>query len=418
MGAATAGSAGVFVQTSTDNAASAAAASGSILGQVTAVSFVILSSDRISGKASVPITIGFTPTTPIPIGGTFTLNYPAIFFAASFTSPSIQAGSSSVVGLTGTCGATTSTSVVITTSGAAIAASPFIITLGGFVMGTATAGSAGITVQTSSDTVASSVVHSGSIGGQVTSTSITINTYNRVMGKTGAAATFTFTPTAGGAGPAAVTLNYPSGFFAITPTPTATLSTGGATLAPGAPGATSIVMTAGGTALAASTAVTVTLAGLTMGAATAGSTSVTVQTSADPTASTAVASGIIYGARTNTVTSGNWVYSTVTDVPVFGTGDPKTTHSDFLAIPAFWSLASDTSESRQVIAAYPWSTAVVVLANGGGYRTFQNYPPGDSWHCFGFPQNPCNPYIVTDSQGLVKAGYSGNYHQILIMRPK
>ena len=92
---------------------------------------------------------------------------------------------------------------------------------------------------------------------------------DRVAGKAGAAATFTFTPTAGGAGPADVTLSYPSGFF-VSSTPTATHSAAGATLTPAAPGATSIVIAISGTALAASSLVTVTLAGLTMGAETAG----------------------------------------------------------------------------------------------------------------------------------------------------
>jgi len=109
----------------------------------------------------------------------------------------------------------------------------------------------------------------------------------------------------------------------------------------GATTATSVVITTGtsGAAIPASSSVTLTISGFKMGAATAGAVGIIVQTSSDSAASAALASGAIYGARTNMVTSGNWVYSTVTDVPISFTGNPKTTHSTFLAIPAFWSLA-------------------------------------------------------------------------------
>jgi hypothetical protein len=108
---------------------------------------------------------------------------------------------------------------------------------------------------------------------------------DRVAGKTGAAATFTFTPTAGGAlaTGSTITLNYPSGFFAISAIPTAKVSTAGATLTPAQPGNTSIVLKVGGSApLAAGAAVTVTLVGCAMGPARAASDSVTVQTNTDP----------------------------------------------------------------------------------------------------------------------------------------
>jgi hypothetical protein len=133
------------------------------------------------------------------------------------------------------------------------------------------------------------------IGGAVTFVSFSVGASDRVAGKAGVAATFTFTPTAGGAGPAAVTLSYPSGFFAATATPNATLSTSGATLAPGAPGNTSIVMTVGGAALAASTAVTVTLVGLTISNTPTSGGAVTVQTMIDSIASVSVPSGSIGG---------------------------------------------------------------------------------------------------------------------------
>ena len=110
-------------------------------------------------------------------------------------------------------------------------------------------------------------------------------------------ATFVFTPSSSGslAVGSNITLIYPSGFFATSPTPSATVS-GSATLSAAAPGATSIVMTTGGTALAASTAVTVTLTGLTMSGTPTAGVAVTVKTSADLCFSPSVASGVIGGA--------------------------------------------------------------------------------------------------------------------------
>jgi len=98
------------------------------------VYFIISANDRKAGKTSVPLTLGFTPANPVPPGGTITLTYPSGFFAASIT-PSVEAGSSSVAGLTGTCSATTNSSVVITTAGAVIPPSAFVVTMTGFKMG-------------------------------------------------------------------------------------------------------------------------------------------------------------------------------------------------------------------------------------------------------------------------------------------
>jgi len=128
------------------------------------VSFSIAPSDRRAGKTAVPATLGFTPFYPIPSGGTITLSFPSGFFAPSIT-PTVAAGSSSVGGLTGTCSATTATAVVITTAGAAIPASAFVVTMTGFTMGNSTAGGLGVAVQTSTDLVPSVALVSGAIFG-------------------------------------------------------------------------------------------------------------------------------------------------------------------------------------------------------------------------------------------------------------
>jgi hypothetical protein len=118
---------------------------GLILGLPTrplAVSFNIAVTDRKAGKTDVPVTLSFTPSVfgGISPGGTITLSYPASFFAPSVT-PVVAAGASSVAGLTATCGATTTTYIVITTAGAAILpASAFTLTLSGMTLGYLTAG--------------------------------------------------------------------------------------------------------------------------------------------------------------------------------------------------------------------------------------------------------------------------------------
>ena len=126
------------------------------------VFFAIALSDRFAAKSSVSVTIAFTPTNHIPSGGTITLSYPSGFFASSIT-PVVAAGSSSVAGLTLTCGLTTAMSVVLTTSGAAIGASRFSVTMIGFKMGAATAGASQVSVKTSTDVIAATPVSSGPI---------------------------------------------------------------------------------------------------------------------------------------------------------------------------------------------------------------------------------------------------------------
>ena len=124
-------------------------------------------------------------------------------------------------------------------------------------------------------------------GGQVTSPSFEIASYDRVAGKSSAAATFTFTTTAGGALAAGsnITLTYPSGFFASAGSPSVQISGGGATGSVATPTGTQIVITTAAQAIDGSTAVTVTVTGLTMGGTPTAGGGVSVATSVDQTAS-------------------------------------------------------------------------------------------------------------------------------------
>jgi hypothetical protein len=224
-----------------------------------------------------------------------TLNYPSGFFATSAT----PTAKGSAAGATLTPAQPGATSIALTVGGSAplAAGTAVTVTLVGCTMGPARAASDSITVQTDADTTPSSPpVSCGRIGGAVTNVTFNVQLADRVQAKAGVEATFTFTPSAGGDSPSSVTLNYPSGFFATSATPTAKVSTAGATLTPAQPGATSIALTVGGSApLAAGTAVTVTLVGCTMGLPTAGG-GVNVSSSADPTLSNSIDSYYIGGA--------------------------------------------------------------------------------------------------------------------------
>jgi hypothetical protein len=128
---------------------------------VTSVSFSIASSDRIAGRKSVPVTLAFAPTAHIPSGDSITLSFPLAFFASDVT-PTVDAAASSITNFAAVCNATTASSIVVRTSGAAIGLSAFTVTIRGFTMGASTLGSNSVTVQTS-NSIASAPVHSGII---------------------------------------------------------------------------------------------------------------------------------------------------------------------------------------------------------------------------------------------------------------
>jgi hypothetical protein len=169
MGSATPGALGIIVKTSSDTVASNPVASGFISFQVSSVSFSIAVSDRVAGKTPVPVTLGFTPASPVPVGGTITITYPSGFFnlpnnPCSVYVPAFPSSSSTIANFNSYyCDASSTTSVVITTSGATISASAFKVTIYGFKMGSATKNTLGILIQTSTDRAASIAVESGSV---------------------------------------------------------------------------------------------------------------------------------------------------------------------------------------------------------------------------------------------------------------
>jgi hypothetical protein len=165
MGAATAGNPiGIFIMTSSDPIASNGNDSGVIGGQVTNASFTMVISDRSAGKKNSTATLSFITSAggKLHIGSTITLTFPLYFFtavvAAGFLSPSGPTSS-------GIPSIPDGKSVVITIANRGIDANAAVqVTLTGLTMGSATAGiSAGITIRTSADPIASVGLDSGGI---------------------------------------------------------------------------------------------------------------------------------------------------------------------------------------------------------------------------------------------------------------
>jgi WD40 repeat protein len=294
LGTTHAGSLSITVQTSSDTLASPAVESGSIIRHNMDLAFSIASTDRKAGKTAVPVTFGFMPLNVVPAGGTITLRYPDSFFMPSVT-PVVPVGGSNVAGLTATCGATTATSVVITTSGAAIPASAFIITLKGFTMGGLTNGSSGVAVQTSADLLPSAAVHSGALLHPIWDVYFNISAIDRKAGKTSVPVTLGFTAAnpvpAGGT----ITLTYPDSFFmpSVTPVvPVGGSNVAGLTATCGATTATSVVITTSGAAIPASSFV-VTISGFFNSNIVVRPGMVYVRTSSHQSGSDGVSSGFI-----------------------------------------------------------------------------------------------------------------------------
>jgi hypothetical protein len=301
MGAITAGSVAVTVQTSTDTLAYFVLDSGYILGEnasfVTSPSFSISSSDRIARKSGVSVTVGFTPTKPISDGGTITVKYPHSFFASNVT-PTMSPGASTILNLTATFGSSTASSFVITIAGASIPSYAFTLTIQGLTIGAQTSGEVAVTIESSSDTVPSAAVSSGQIFGQLAYLSFTMRFQDRIAMKSSVSVTLSFITSVMLPPRSSITLNYPSGFFApsiIPIVPFYASSAVGVSISCSATTATSIVLKTSGTTIVPS-AFSLTISGLIMGARTAGAVGISAQTSLETVASFPVDSGPILAA--------------------------------------------------------------------------------------------------------------------------
>jgi hypothetical protein len=163
MGIATAGNLnGVNVRSSVDVIASVGVSSGMIGGQVSFSQFSISVLDRLATFGNAKATFVFTPTAGGTGPSTITLNYPSLFFATGF----IPTFKLSTVDATISSGASSATSIVMTTGGSGIivAGIAVTITMEGIKMGDkVTLGSSEITVTTNLDPITPTALHSGKI---------------------------------------------------------------------------------------------------------------------------------------------------------------------------------------------------------------------------------------------------------------
>ncbi len=291
MGAATLAASGINVQTSSDPNTSSSVASGQIFGRVLNQSFSMF---NCSGRSD-SVVLSFTPATPVLSGGSITLNYPSGLLNLSIT-PWIAPSASSVLNLTALCIAATDTFTIFRTSGANIVALPFTITISGFIMDAAAAGTsaASVSVQTSSDSLESIAAVSAAGLDMVSSVIFTINETDRVPHKSNVSVTLSFRPNRQIQPGGTITLHFPPGFFSSFSTPASRVGTSieGLSLTFSVMTSSSVVISTSGSAIVQDLPFTITIGGMTLGNQTTGA-GVIVQTSSDPCNSLPVPSGPI-----------------------------------------------------------------------------------------------------------------------------
>ena len=247
--------------------------SGPIGDRVVLTSFAVSLSDRVAGKSGSAATVVFAPSVggDVAAGGTVTLSYPASFFLVE-SSPSASASGGSALNVT----AHDSSFLVLTVqSGTLAAATAVTITLAGLKMGGVVADvPSSVSVVTSSDinSAIAMKLSSGHIGFRAALISFVMSDADRLESKSGSAATFTFSPSAGGAIAAGgtLTLCYPPLFFVTIASgpPTFNCSAAGVAgvAAYGSAGLSCIILTTSGPGvIAASQPAVITLFGLTIG---------------------------------------------------------------------------------------------------------------------------------------------------------
>jgi hypothetical protein len=259
------------------------------------VDFFIPPNDRVARKRQISVFFSFVLAShlQLPNSGLITLFFPTGFFNHhAIPSVSISSGAS------GTVASFTATSIVLESSLATLTSrSTISITLSGVIVGTlAQSSTLGIFVSTNADNSSTFGALSGDIGDQVLNVFFQITSSDRRSGKTGCAATVSFTTSSGGMifSDGSITIRFPLGFFASTTTPKAAISGGvlGTVLFADS---VSICISLRNSSISSGVSVSVTLLGITMGNRTLGTDSnITVMTSADMNPSNAFSSGGIY----------------------------------------------------------------------------------------------------------------------------
>jgi len=175
-------------------------------GQVSAVKMTIASSDRVAAATGKSVIVEFTLATDLTTGSV-TVTWPPGFFSST-PAPTASGGS-----LFGTATTVSGNTWAVAINGNGPTAGKQTITFTGVTMGTPTAGSDSITVESTYDAV-SPAAPSGPIGMQVTGVSMNIAAADRSPAAADKPVTIAFTIQTALAIGDFVTINYPEGFFA------------------------------------------------------------------------------------------------------------------------------------------------------------------------------------------------------------
>jgi len=81
-------------------------------------------------------------------------------------------------------------------------------------------------------------------------------------------------------------------------------------------------------------------------------------------------------------------YSTLADVAL--TLDYKYCQNYYISLPSYWIISPDNADSITVIAAFDWSTDVVITSSGLGYGAY-TYSAGNLYSS--------SSYLITDGAG-------------------
>ncbi len=273
----------ITVSTDADTIPSVGVTTFKIDSAVTNVAFVIPVLKRVPASTAATLTLTFTPTKMIQIGGKITVNFPATFFAATPAPANNDAGSASVGSMTATSVYSTNSIVITTAAASAPAGTAFTITLSGLVVGSATTGG-DVTIQTDLDAALSMTVSSGGLGQPVTA--LTVTPSSTALAATSVSVVLKFTTVTSVPAGGTITLNFPTGWFDTSATPaanTASSSSVATLTATSSIASNKIIITTANAAIPVG-AFTITLTGLKTGATAVAAGKFGVSTSTDTVA--------------------------------------------------------------------------------------------------------------------------------------
>jgi hypothetical protein len=111
--------------------------------------------------------------------------------------------------------------------------------------------------------------------------------------------------------------------------------------------------------------------------------------------------------RTNTVFYNGKTYSTLGDVAITSYS-PLFCQSSAIALPSGWTIAPDNADTIKLSQLNPWSTQVIVVSSGVGYRTLTFPPAGVAYGDYQskYAQSAAG-YYCTSCNSEIMIVYSG-----------